>query len=41
MIKWSMNLLVTVFCTMVAIYIIKSVSIKYDIPFMKKVAQAV
>ena len=41
MVKWSVNLLVTVFCTMVAIYFIKTVSIKYNIPFAKQVAETV
>lgn len=41
MIKWTINLFIQVFVTMVAIYIIKTVSEKYNIPFVKQVAEKV
>lgn len=39
--KWWVNMFVTVFITMVFIYIIKKASAKYNIPIVKTIAQEV
>lgn len=39
--KWLVNLFVTVFMTMVVIYIIKKVSSKYNIPVVKTISEGV
>lgn len=40
-VKWTVNMFVTVFITMVFIYIIKKVSNKYNIPVVKNIANEV
>lgn len=39
--KYAMNLFITVILTMIAIYVVKKASAKYNIPFMKDVSQTV
>lgn len=39
--RWFLNTLVTVFITMIFIYIIKKVSNKYDLPIVKDIANEV
>lgn len=39
--KWLINMFVTVFITMIFIYIIKKVSAKYNIPLVKQIAEEV
>lgn len=39
--KYAMNLFITVILTMICIYIVKIVSTKYNVPFMKDVATSV
>lgn len=39
--KYAMNLFITVVLTMIAIYIVKMVSTKYNVPFMKDVSKSV
>lgn len=41
MVKFTTQLFLNVFLTMVCIYIIKTVSIKYNIPFVKQVSEKV
>ncbi|MGE6604863.1 hypothetical protein ACQKEY_24605 [Lysinibacillus fusiformis] len=40
-VKWTVNMFITVFITMVFIYLIKKVSNKYDIPVIKNIANEV
>lgn len=40
-VKYATNLFITVVLTMIAIYIVKKVSTKYNVPFMKDVAKEV
>lgn len=37
--KWWCNQFITVFITMVFIYIIKTVSVKYNVPIVKNVSE--
>lgn len=39
--KWIVHTAITVAVTMIFIYFIKMVSIKYDIPVMSKVSQGI
>lgn len=41
MAKWTIALFINVAVTMIVIYIIKTVSIKYNVPFMKQVSEKV
>lgn len=41
MVKWTVNLFTNVIVTMIAIYAVKTVSEKYNIPFLKTVSQKV
>jgi hypothetical protein len=40
-VKWTINMFINVFVTMVFIYIIKKYSIKYQIPVVQNIATAV
>lgn len=41
MVKWTANLFINVIVTMIAIYIVKKVSIKYEIPVLKDASQTI
>ncbi|MCC3289160.1 MULTISPECIES: hypothetical protein [Bacillus] len=39
--KWWINMFITTFVTMIFIYLIKKVSGKYNVPFVKTIAEEV
>ncbi len=41
MAKWTINLFINVIATMIAIYVVKTVSLKYNIPFMSDVSKQI
>lgn len=41
MVKWTVNLFINVIVTMIAIYVVKTVSEKFNIPVLKQVSQKV
>lgn len=41
MTAWLLNLFATVIVTMIAIYIVKKISIDYNVPYMEDVAETI